>query len=69
MKTSEKQLGYAAKYHQQFDDIKIRVVSGEREAMREYALSHGFKSLNECIVRMMNYAMHNNLSADDFRIK
>lgn len=68
-KTSQKQLEYARKYHKGYDDIKIRVVHGERDVYKDYATSHGWNSLNACVCNIMEYVIANKLTASDFQIK
>lgn len=68
-KTSKKQLEYARKYQQQFEDIKVRVAPGERDIFREYAVSHGWKSLNACLKNLMDYAITHGLTAEDYKIR
>lgn len=58
----------AEKYLKQFDDVKIRVPNGKREVMKGYATAHGWNSLNECVVNLLEYVMENNLSAADFKL-
>ena len=62
--TSDQQLKHSKEYLKGFDDIKLRVVHGEREKFRDYATSHRWKSLNECMRMLMNYAMVQNLTKD-----
>lgn len=47
---SKEQLGYARKYFQKFDDIKIRVNKGERERYKNIAEKSGM-SLNAYIIK------------------
>ena len=68
-KTDDRQLEYSKKYLSQFEDIKIRVVSGERQILKDYATDHGWKSLNHCIVSVMDYIIANGLTADDFKLR
>lgn len=49
MPVSEKQLEWAKKYHQHFDDIKVRVPKGDRDKWKEEAKKRE-KSLNQFIV-------------------
>ena len=65
---TEAQKKSAERYLANFDDIKLRVIHGGRDVMKEYATSHGWKSLNECMINLINYAMTNNKTADDFKI-
>ena len=51
---TEAQLRASKKYHDQFDDIKVRVPKGERQVWQEYAAARG-QSLNtfiRCAVAM-----------------
>lgn len=47
---------YVTKYHSKFDDIKIRVPKGEREAWKERALLQG-KSLTQYVVDLVHADM------------
>lgn len=47
------------KYHQKFDDIKIRVPRGERQIWQDFAASKG-ESLNAFVYRAVNDAIHYN---------
>jgi len=67
-KTNEKLLGYSKKYLTNFEDIKVRVTVGEREVYKDYAVNHGWKSLNQCVVSVLDYIIVNNLTAEDFKI-
>ena len=44
------------KYHQKFDDIKIRVPRGERQVWQDFAASKG-ESLNTFVCRVVNDAI------------
>ena len=46
-----------AKYHEKFDDIKIRVPKGNREKFKEFAESKG-KSLNALIIELIESDMN-----------
>jgi predicted HicB family RNase H-like nuclease len=52
MVVSKKQLGYAKKYLQKFDEIKIRVPEGEKEKIQAYAKANG-ESVNAYIIRLI----------------
>lgn len=52
MPVPEKQLEYAKKYHNKFDDIKIRVPGGKREEYKQYAKSIG-TSLNKLVIDLL----------------
>ena len=44
------------KYHDKFDDIKVRVPKGERQFWQEHAVSQG-ESLNAFVRRAVNETM------------
>lgn len=44
------------KYHQKFDDIKLRVPKGQREILQNHAQSRG-ESLNSFLTRAANETM------------
>ena len=46
------------KYHEKFDDIKVRVPKGERQMWQEHASTQG-ESLNRFICRAVAQAMEN----------
>lgn len=52
MSVSEKQLASARKYHDKFDDIKLRVPKGKREEYKKIAQESG-KSLNALIIELL----------------
>ena len=56
MAQTESQLRASKKYHQKFDDIKIRVPRGERQVWQDFAASKG-ESLNTFVCRVVNEAM------------
>lgn len=56
---SQAQLKANSKYHDKFDDIKIRVPKGQREKYKQYAESRGL-SLNQIIIKLMNEDMQRN---------
>lgn len=56
---SQAQLKANSKYHDKFDDIKIRVPKGQREKYKQYAASKG-TSLNQIIIKLMNEDMQRN---------
>lgn len=56
MPTSEKQLRSAKKYHEKFDDIKLRVPKGQREVLQNHAQSQG-ESLNSFLTRAASETM------------
>lgn len=55
-KTPKKQLEYARKYLEKFDEIKLRVPAGEKEKIRQHAESVG-ESMNSFIFRAINETM------------
>ena len=57
MAQSEAQKRASKKYHQQFDDIKVRVPKGERKVWQDYAASCG-QSLNILIRRSVTEVMY-----------
>lgn len=56
MVTSKEQLGYAKKYFEKLDEIKIRVPKGEKDKIKEHADSQG-ESMNGFIVRAISETM------------
>ena len=50
MAQTEAQLRASKKYHDKFDDIKVRVPRGERQVWQDYAASKG-ESLNSFVRR------------------
>ena len=56
MAQTEAQLRASQKYHDKFDDIKIRVPKGERKIWQDYAASQG-ESLNGFVCRAVNEVM------------
>jgi len=56
MAQTEAQLRASKKYHEQFDDIKVRVPKGERKIWQDYAASCG-QSLNTLIRRSVTEVM------------
>ena len=56
MAQTEAQLRASKKYHEQFDDIKVRVPKGERKVWQEYATSCG-QSVNTLIRRSVAEVM------------
>lgn len=56
---SQAQLKANSRYHNKFDDIKIRVPKGQREKYKQYAESRGL-SLNQIIIKLMNEDMQKN---------
>lgn len=52
MVVSKKQLEYAKKYLQKFDEIKIRVPEGDKKKIQAYAKANG-ESVNAYIVRLI----------------
>ena len=57
MAQSEAQLRASKKYHERFDDIKVRVPKGERKRWQEFAAAHGL-SLNFLIIQSVLRFMH-----------
>ena len=53
------QAAAAKKYHNQFDEIKIRVPKGEKEEWQAFVRDCGFPSMNEFIIKVM----------EDYRVK
>lgn len=49
---TEAQLKANKKYHNKFDDIKIRVPKGKKEFYKKYAENQG-KSLNALIIELL----------------
>lgn len=60
MPTSKKQLEAAKKYHDKFDDIKVRVPKGKRQEWQDHAASQN-ESLNGFITRAVSEAMERDL--------
>lgn len=60
MPTSKKQLEAAKKYHDKFDDIKVRVPKGDRQVWQDHAASQN-ESLNGFITRAVSEAMERDL--------
>lgn len=56
MPTPKKQLEAAKKYHDKFDDIKVRVPKGERQVWQDHAASQN-ESLNGFIARAVSETM------------
>ena len=58
-KYTNTQAAAAKKYHQRFDEIKIRVPKGEKEEWQAFVHECGFTSMNEFIIKAM----------EDYRVK
>lgn len=58
--TPKKQLEAAKKYHEKFDDIKVRVPKGDRQVWQDHAASQN-ESLNGFITRAVSEAMERDL--------
>ena len=56
MPTSQKQLDSAKKYHEKFDDIKVRIPKGERQVWQDHAQAQG-ESLNGFVCRAVSETM------------
>lgn len=56
MALTEAQANANKKYHQKFDDIKMRVPKGQREILQNHAQSKG-ESLNAFLCRAANETM------------
>lgn len=56
MPQSEAQVRATKKYHQKFDDIKMRVPKGERQLLQEHADSQG-ESLTKFLYRAAKETM------------
>lgn len=61
MALTESQASANKKYHQKFDDIKLRVPKGQREVLQTHAQSQG-ESLNSFLTRAANETMARDLS-------
>lgn len=60
MSQTEAQLRASRKYHDKFDDIKVRVPKGERQVWQDHAASQN-ESLNGFITRAVSEAMERDL--------
>lgn len=56
MSQTEAQLRASKKYHEKFDDIKLRVPKGQREMLQNHAQSQG-ESLNAFLSRAATETM------------
>lgn len=56
MSQTEAQLRASKKYHEKFDDIKLRVPKGQREVLQDHAQSQG-ESLNTFLYRAATETM------------
>ena len=56
MALSEAQANANKKYHEKFDDIKVRVPKGKRQEWQEHASKQG-ESLNGFIIRAVSEAI------------
>ena len=56
MSLSKAQANANKKYHEKFDDIKVRVPKGQRTEWQEYASKRG-ESLNGFIIRAVSETM------------
>ena len=56
MAQTDAQLRASKKYHDKFDDIKLRVPKGQREVLQNHAQSQG-ESLNSFLTRAANETM------------
>ena len=56
MAQTEAQLRASKKYHQKFDDLRIRVPAGEKEIIEKHAASKG-ESVNSFVRRAIALAM------------
>ena len=52
-KYTKAQAAAAKKYHERFDEIKIRVPKGEKEEWQAFVHECGFSSMNEFIIQVM----------------
>lgn len=41
------------KYHAKLDDVKVRFKKGSRDAVRAYAVAHGYNSLQDYIKQLV----------------
>lgn len=60
MSQTEAQLRASKKYHDKFDDIKVRVPKGKRQEWQDHAASQN-ESLNGFITRAVSEAMERDL--------
>jgi len=60
MAQTEAQARAKKKYHEKFDDIKVRVPKGERQVWQDHAASQN-ESLNSFITRAVSEAMERDL--------
>lgn len=60
MSQTEAQLRASKKYHDKFDDIKVRVPKGKRQVWQDHAASQN-ESLNGFITRAVSEAMERDL--------
>lgn len=58
MAQTDAQLRASRKYHEKFDDIKVRVPKGERQVWQDHASAQG-ESLNHFICRAVTETMEN----------
>lgn len=63
MALTEAQAAANKKYHQKFDDIKLRVPKGQREVLQNHAQSRG-ESLNTFLSRAANETMARDQKAE-----
>lgn len=64
MAQTEAQARAKKKYHEKFDDIKVRVPKGQRQVWQDHAASQD-ESLNSFIIRAVSDAMdHDSKEAD-----
>lgn len=63
MAQTEAQLRASKKYHDKFDDIKLRVPKGQREVLQNHAQSRG-ESLNTFLSRAANETMARDQKAE-----
>ena len=59
-KTPKKQLEYAKKYLEKFDEIKLRLPAGNKDKIKEYAAMQG-ESVNAYINRLIEEDMKKGL--------
>lgn len=51
---SDSQRRAAQKYIEKMDDVKVRFKKGSRDAVRAYAVAHGYNSLQDYIKKLIN---------------
>ena len=64
MAQTEAQLRASKKYHQKFDDLRIRVPAGEKEIIEKHAASKG-ESVNAFVRRAVAEIMERDKQSND----